>query len=252
MVHNRDEFLREVTLRICSSLDMRIALGENIRISEGFFFQRMSAFFRYWIPILPLCVIWRTLLPKKILNPPRKISSFSLQRIYEFTLRSRKPYLVHRDNADSLIRLLAEIVSLKDNQDIVLPLLIDSKPLGHIVLRTKGGGREINEEHLKLIQVVQRPLSIAMSNALAHQKLVRYRDMLLDDNRFLANELLSELPKNIIGADKGLSNVMEMVEKVAPLSNIVLLLGETGAGKEVIANAIHYSSPRNKGTVYQK
>ncbi|MBA3036021.1 MAG: AAA family ATPase, partial [Desulfobacterium sp.] len=51
----------------------------------------------------------------------------------------------------------------------------------------------------------------------------------------------------IIGAESGLKNVMDMVHQVAPRDNPVLLLGETGVGKEVIANAIHYSSPRKDG-----
>lgn len=52
------------------------------------------------------------------------------------------------------------------------------------------------------------------------------------------------MAEEIIGDSTGLSNVMEMVRQVAPLNNTVLILGETGTGKEVIANAIHYSSPR--------
>jgi transcriptional regulator with GAF, ATPase, and Fis domain len=51
----------------------------------------------------------------------------------------------------------------------------------------------------------------------------------------------------IIGADSGLKTVMEMVRQVAPLDSPVMIMGETGVGKEVVANAIHYSSPRAKG-----
>jgi transcriptional regulator with GAF, ATPase, and Fis domain len=51
----------------------------------------------------------------------------------------------------------------------------------------------------------------------------------------------------IIGEDFGLKNIMEMVRQVASLDSPVLLLGETGVGKDVIANAIHYSSSRRNG-----
>jgi transcriptional regulator with GAF, ATPase, and Fis domain len=51
----------------------------------------------------------------------------------------------------------------------------------------------------------------------------------------------------IVGAEFGLGGVMALVQQVAPLNNPVLLLGETGVGKDVIANAIHYSSPRKDG-----
>jgi len=86
---------------------------------------------------------------------------------------------------------------------------------------------------------------MALANALAHEAVVRYRDLLLDDNRFLRSELVPQLGGEMIGGNSGLRNVMEMVQQMAPLSNTVLLMGETGTGTEVIANAIHFASPRN-------
>jgi transcriptional regulator with GAF, ATPase, and Fis domain len=86
-----------------------------------------------------------------------------------------------------------------------------------------------------------------MSNALKHQEVTRFKDMLADDNRYLFDELRSSLGDEIVGSDFGLKAVMEMVQQVAPLDSPVLLFGETGSGKEVIANAIHYSSPRKDG-----
>jgi transcriptional regulator with GAF, ATPase, and Fis domain len=71
--------------------------------------------------------------------------------------------------------------------------------------------------------------------------------MLADDNRYLYQELRSVSGDEIIGSDFGLRSVMEMVKQVAPIDSPVLLLGETGTGKEVIANAIHHSSPRKDG-----
>jgi transcriptional regulator with GAF, ATPase, and Fis domain len=70
--------------------------------------------------------------------------------------------------------------------------------------------------------------------------------MLADDNRYLQQELLRLSGEDIVGADFGLRGVMEMVRQVAPLDSPVLLLGETGVGKDVIANAIHYSSLRRE------
>jgi DNA-binding NtrC family response regulator len=80
-----------------------------------------------------------------------------------------------------------------------------------------------------------------------HQEVSRLKDMLADDNRYLFSELRSASGDEIIGSDFGLKAVMEMVKQVAPLDSPVLLLGETGTGKEIIANAIHYSSPRKDG-----
>jgi transcriptional regulator with GAF, ATPase, and Fis domain len=83
-----------------------------------------------------------------------------------------------------------------------------------------------------------------MSNALKHEEVRALKDKLADDNKYLHQELLRISGDEIVGKDNGLKEVMYMVKQVAALSSPVLLLGETGVGKEVIANAIHYSSPR--------
>jgi len=71
--------------------------------------------------------------------------------------------------------------------------------------------------------------------------------MLADDNRYLQRQAHQIAGDEIIGQHFGLRDVMAMVSQVAPLSSQVLILGETGVGKEVIANAIHHSSPRADG-----
>src|SRR5208283_3701255 len=93
----------------------------------------------------------------------------------------------------------------------------------------------------------REPFSIAMSNALRYEEVVKLKDILDAENRELSRELRYFSGDEIVGAEYGLKNVMEMVRQVAPLSSPVLLLGETGVGKEVVANAIHYSSSRSGG-----
>jgi len=100
---------------------------------------------------------------------------------------------------------------------------------------------------VRLLQLLHGPFAIAVSNALEHQEVARLRDMLADDNRYLFAELRSASGDEIVGSDFGMKSVMGMVRQVAPLGSPVLLIGETGTGKEVIANAIHYSSPRKNG-----
>jgi len=71
--------------------------------------------------------------------------------------------------------------------------------------------------------------------------------LLAEENEYLKDELWRSNGRDIIGADFGLKGVMEMVRQVAPMDSPVLLLGETGTGKEIIANAIHNISPRRRG-----
>jgi transcriptional regulator with GAF, ATPase, and Fis domain len=91
------------------------------------------------------------------------------------------------------------------------------------------------------------PFVVAMSNNLRHEEVIKLKDMLADDNRYLSRELRQLAGDEIVGAQTGLKNVMDMVQQVAPRDNPVLLLGETGVGKEVVANAIHYASQRKNG-----
>lgn len=104
-----------------------------------------------------------------------------------------------------------------------------------------------SREHADLLTLLHDPFAIALSNSLRYREVLRLQEMQNDDNRFLRRELHHIAGDEIVGQNFGLSQVMDMVRQVSALDSNVLLLGETGVGKEVIANAIHYSSPRAAG-----
>jgi len=139
--------------------------------------------------------------------------------------------------------MLESLGETKDSSILVMPLVMEDIILGSLVIIAQGNDR-YTEEHARLLSLLHEPYCIAMSNTLKHQQVLELKDMLTDDNRYLHRELLRISGDEIIGENFGLKGVMEMVRQVAPLDSPVLLLGETGAGKDVIANAIHYSSPR--------
>ena len=129
---------------------------------------------------------------------------------------------------------------------MVMYLEIEGKKLGVVAIVAEGKG-EFKKEHANLLSLLHDPFAIAMSNALRYQEVLELKDLQADDIRYLHRELLRFSGDEIIGRDFGLKGVMEKVLQVAPLNSPVLLLGETGVGKEVIANAIHYFSPRKEG-----
>ncbi len=106
---------------------------------------------------------------------------------------------------------------------------------------------QYTDKHQALFQMLHEPLAIAMSNALKHQQVLRLKDLLADDNRYLHNQLREISGTDIVGADFGLKGVLEQVRQVAQINSPVLLLGETGTGKDVIANALHSLSSRKDG-----
>ena len=114
-------------------------------------------------------------------------------------------------------------------------LELEGNRIGTLGLTADGWDRYTGE-HARLLRLLREPAAIAMSNALKHQEGVRFGQTLADENRYLLNELRSVSGDDIIGADSGLKAVMEMIDQVAPLDSPVLLFGETGTGKEVIAN----------------
>ena len=99
----------------------------------------------------------------------------------------------------------------------------------------------------RLLALLREPFAIALSNALKHQELLELKDILADDNKYLHRELFHVSGDRIIGADEGLREVMDLVRQVASLDSHVLLRGETGVGKDVIAHTIHDSSGRRDG-----
>jgi transcriptional regulator with GAF, ATPase, and Fis domain len=103
------------------------------------------------------------------------------------------------------------------------------------------------EEHARLFSLLKEPFSIAIYNTEIYREVLRLRDMLIDDNKFLHRELYRISGERIIGEEFGLGPVMEMVRQVAPSESPVLLLGETGTGKDIIANAVHQASERRNG-----
>jgi transcriptional regulator with GAF, ATPase, and Fis domain len=108
-------------------------------------------------------------------------------------------------------------------------------------------GEKYTDDHVRLLSLLNEPFAIAISNYQRYREVLRLKDILADDNRYFQEELRQQTGDEIVGAHFGLKQVMEMAGKVAPLSSPVLLLGETGTGKEVIATAIHNLSPRRNG-----
>ena len=125
-------------------------------------------------------------------------------------------------------------------------LATDDGRFGAAVLTAEGPGR-YDEGHAGLLALLEEPFTIAFANALVHRDVVRLRDRLADDNRYLHRQLLRDSGNEIVGADFGLREVMRKVRQVASTQSPVLLTGETGVGKDVIANAVHLGSDRRSG-----
>jgi len=240
---DKNIFFREMTVKICSSLQIETALSSAFAyMSQHFPLDGISLTIRD-TSVSALRRVAQVVTPtlgrtEEIIPLPedlwRKVQSWNID----------VPTIM-RSQRDDIIEELEPYLKFKGYSVILMPLRLDKEQLGWLVLRARGEGL-YNDFHTDLLSAVTEPFAIALANALAHEKLLKYRDILLDDNRFLNKELL-QTTQDVVGANSGLRHVMEMVRQVAPLNNSVMIFGETGTGKEVIANAIHFNSGRRDG-----
>jgi transcriptional regulator with GAF, ATPase, and Fis domain len=103
------------------------------------------------------------------------------------------------------------------------------------------GERRYTEKHIQLIENLFEPLAGSIRHILTQLEIASQKERLITENQ----ELKKRLGYRIIGAESGLKEVMLHVERMAELDIPVLLTGETGVGKEVIANTIHQRSKRS-------
>ncbi|MBN1834185.1 MAG: sigma 54-interacting transcriptional regulator [Deltaproteobacteria bacterium] len=242
---NENEFFRECTLRLCGSLDVEKALHSFLTYVRQFIPANQAALNIYdqeagVIEVVTMATIssgeiTRWLIP--LSEEARHMSSISpLPELL----------LINRVNEHPIFRHVRHLMDSSENSLLVVRLFVDGHRLGGLTLRARGHDR-FNEHHLHLLSLLNRPVAITLSNYLRYRELKQLKDRLSDDNRYLRHQLNQALSAEVIGADFGLKEVFQMVRQIAPMPSSVLLLGETGTGKEVIAGAIHNLSPRRDG-----
>ena len=242
----RNEFFRRAILRICGNLEIEEALQRLLLLMTDvmpvsrLYLQYYDTDYDAMRTIayadetkcqkLDLLTLLSEEAKEKAGNPPMEQDAYLIEDPQAFPVSSE----------------MAEFHNLQTTSVIVLVLRLNGQTLGFLVLITEGP-KTFNNVHLELALQLKDPLVIAMSNALKHREVLKLNELLADDNQYLHGELRRLSGDEIVGANYGLRDVMQKVRQVASLDSPVLLLGETGTGKDVIANAIHYSSKRSDG-----
>jgi formate hydrogenlyase transcriptional activator len=104
-------------------------------------------------------------------------------------------------------------------------------------------------DNVDFLSQASGPIAVAVENALAYREISALRDKLAQEKFYLEEEIRSELNfDQIVGDSPALQRVLRLVETVAASDSTVLLLGETGTGKELVARAIHDHSRRKDRT----
>jgi formate hydrogenlyase transcriptional activator len=129
-----------------------------------------------------------------------------------------------------------------------LPLISRDRTVGVLTLGSRVEN-SISREDVDFLMQAAGQVAIAIENALAYREIAELKDKLAQEKLYLEDEIRGEMDfEGIVGQSSALRHVLNLVETVAPSDSTVLLLGETGTGKELIARAIHERSRRKERT----
>jgi len=129
-----------------------------------------------------------------------------------------------------------------------VPLIAHDRALGALSV-VSGREHAFTEEDAVLLGQCSSQIAIAVENALAYREITALKDRLAQEKLYLEDEIRAETHfDEIIGQSSTLREVLRLVETVATTDSTVLLLGETGTGKELIARAVHQRSRRTTRT----
>ena len=103
------------------------------------------------------------------------------------------------------------------------------------------------DDEIDFVRQVAAQVAIAVENALAYRQIAELKDKLAQEKLYLEDEIRSQMNfDSIVGRSAALQKVLQEVETVAPTDSTVLIYGETGVGKELVARAIHNLSARSR------
>jgi formate hydrogenlyase transcriptional activator len=126
----------------------------------------------------------------------------------------------------------------------MVPLVSRGRSLGVLALGRKAPPA-FAQEDVDFVTQLSTQVAIAVENALEHREVTEVKERLANQTLYLQEEIRTEHNfEEIVGDSASLKEALRQVETVAPTDSTVLILGETGTGKEVIARAIHNLSPR--------
>jgi formate hydrogenlyase transcriptional activator len=127
---------------------------------------------------------------------------------------------------------------------IVVPMVVRGRSIGTLNLGSRRP-MEFGEPEAELLQEAANQVALSIENMREYEEIGRLKAQLERENVYLREEILGEHNyEEIVGTSAALGAVVRTIDRVAPTDTTVLIIGETGTGKELVARAVHNRSPR--------
>jgi formate hydrogenlyase transcriptional activator len=166
-----------------------------------------------------------------------------------FVIQNRTPKLFTPADLEALSPDAAHYLLGEGLRSFVsLPLISHQRILGTLNL---GGRREnlFSPDDVTILVQAAGQIAIALDNSLSYKRIEELNAKLAEEKIYLEDEIRSEHQfQEIIGGSRTLNAILKQIETVAPTDSTVLIYGETGTGKELVARALHELSGRRQGT----
>jgi len=163
--------------------------------------------------------------------------------------RTRRPVILNKiDRWPFAPESVQHLTGMGMQSGIWVPLVHRERTLGTLMVASRLENA-FSQHDAEMLGQVAGQVAMAVNNALAFKQIAELRDRLTQEKKYLEDEInLEHRFEDIVGESTGLRNVLREIATVAPTDATVLIQGETGTGKELLARAIHRLSPRSERT----
>ncbi|AIA70192.1 hydrogenase-4 transcriptional activator [Pectobacterium atrosepticum SCRI1043] len=254
MRHQRDHFriLVDITNSVLSHLDMDALVQEVSREIHRFFGVQYIAMALSNSEKPADFRLWSTYYAPESPVSRHQCTFPRAKSLTEHVLQSHEVVVLNLDDdrcQQARDTFFDELRSRQLSTVCLLPLSFNSEPLGVLVLAYEQADF-FHDNHLNLLQQIAARIGIAVDNADAYGQISRLKDTLKNENIWLNARIQNtDAEGDIIYQSAQMRSVLEQMSMVATSDSTVLILGETGTGKELIARAIHKMSYRHKGSM---